>query len=198
MEITEVRIFPRESEDRKLKAYATITIDNSFVVRNVKIIDGTRGLFVAMPSRKLREACPKCGYKNAVRSRFCNQCGGALPQTESSASPSFPKLSSASLGFAERRAPRSERRVENSDENGRQSGHRDIAHPITSECREYIQNKVLEAYMAEIKSPRSATAENYESVKAKKEIPKENIKYESPVPKINTHQEDDFEGDLEL
>jgi stage V sporulation protein G len=42
MEISEVRIFPRESEDRKLKAYATITIDNAFVVRNVKVIEGNK------------------------------------------------------------------------------------------------------------------------------------------------------------
>ena len=71
MNITEVRIFPRESEDRKLKAYATITIDTAFVVRNVKVIEGNKGLFVAMPSRKLRDACPKCNYKNAIRSKFC-------------------------------------------------------------------------------------------------------------------------------
>src|SRR4030043_911007 len=82
MELTEVKIFPRESEDRKLKAYATITIDNAFVVRNVKVIEGNKGLFVAMPSRKLREACPRCRFKNAVRSRFCNQCGSQLPQAE--------------------------------------------------------------------------------------------------------------------
>ena len=54
MEITEVRIFLREGADKKLKAYATITIDNAFVVRNVKVIEGNKGLFVAM-LRKAKE-----------------------------------------------------------------------------------------------------------------------------------------------
>ncbi len=52
MKITEVRIFPTESKDGKLKAFATMTFDDWFVVRNVKIIQGNNGFFVAMPSRK--------------------------------------------------------------------------------------------------------------------------------------------------
>jgi len=50
MEITEIRISLRD--DNKLKAFASITFDNSFVVRGLKIIEGEKGLFVAMPSRK--------------------------------------------------------------------------------------------------------------------------------------------------
>ena len=57
MEITEVRLFLKDGNDKKLKAYATITIDNAFVVRNVKVIEGNKGLFVAMPSRKIKESC---------------------------------------------------------------------------------------------------------------------------------------------
>ncbi|MBI3018892.1 MAG: septation regulator SpoVG [Deltaproteobacteria bacterium] len=53
MEITEVRVFPVDED--KLKAYVTITIDNCFVVRDLKIIDGTKGLFVAMPSKKRKD-----------------------------------------------------------------------------------------------------------------------------------------------
>jgi len=78
MEITEVRIFLKNGNDKKLKAYATVTFDNAFVVRNIKVIEGQKGLFVAMPSRKLKESCPKCSFKNAVRSKFCNNCGAAL------------------------------------------------------------------------------------------------------------------------
>ncbi len=58
MNITEVKIFPRaaaEGEDQKLKAYASITFDESFVVRGLKVIDGKNGLFVVMPSRKLSD-----------------------------------------------------------------------------------------------------------------------------------------------
>ena len=75
MDITEVRIFMKEGQDKKLKAYATVTFDNAFVVRNIKVIEGQKGLFVAMPSRKMKESCPKCNFKNVVRSKFCNNCG---------------------------------------------------------------------------------------------------------------------------
>jgi len=131
MEINEIRVFLKEGQDRKLKAYATLTFDKVFVVRNVKIIEGTKGLFVAMPSRRLKESCPKCNFKNAVRSKYCNQCGTALPQYVE------PKPA----------AP--------SDNLPRQSEHRDIAHPITSDFREYIQKRVLAAYEEERKSPSS-------------------------------------------
>ncbi len=53
MEVTEVKVFP-VSED-KLKAYVTITFDNSFVVRDLKIIQGKSGMFVAMPSKKRKD-----------------------------------------------------------------------------------------------------------------------------------------------
>ena len=54
MEITEVRVFPVTSEDR-LKAYATITIDGIFLIRDLRVINGNTGLFVAMPSRKMKD-----------------------------------------------------------------------------------------------------------------------------------------------
>ena len=50
MEITEVKVFPVQEE--KLKAYVTIVLDHCFVVRDLKIINGATGLFVAMPSKK--------------------------------------------------------------------------------------------------------------------------------------------------
>ena len=53
MKITEVKVFP-VNEDR-LKAYVSITIDDSFVVRDLKVIQGTGGLFVAMPSKKRKD-----------------------------------------------------------------------------------------------------------------------------------------------
>lgn len=53
MKITEVKVFP-VNEDR-LKAYVTITLDNCFVVRDLKVIQGTSGLFVAMPSKKRKD-----------------------------------------------------------------------------------------------------------------------------------------------
>jgi stage V sporulation protein G len=53
MEITEVRVFPVGEE--KLKAYVTITFDDCFVVRDLKVIHGNNGLFVAMPSKKRKD-----------------------------------------------------------------------------------------------------------------------------------------------
>ncbi|OGL41272.1 MAG: septation protein SpoVG [Candidatus Schekmanbacteria bacterium GWA2_38_9] len=53
MEVTEVRVFPVEEE--KLKAYVTIVFDDCFVVRDLKVINGKSGLFVAMPSRKRKD-----------------------------------------------------------------------------------------------------------------------------------------------
>ncbi len=53
MEVTEVRVFPIDEE--KLRAYVTITIDNCFVVRDLKVIKGNNGLFVAMPSKKRKD-----------------------------------------------------------------------------------------------------------------------------------------------
>jgi len=53
MDVTEVRVFPVEEE--RLKAYATITLDHCFLVRDLKIIHGNKGLFVAMPSKKRKD-----------------------------------------------------------------------------------------------------------------------------------------------
>jgi stage V sporulation protein G len=127
MEITEVRIFSKEGSNNKLKAYATITIDNAFVVRNIKIIEGKTGLFIAMPSRKIKEPCPKCNHKNVVHSKFCNECGSKIPTSTQ------PVVS----------------HVLEETHDLRQSEHKDIAHPITVQAREYIQKKILDAYQAE-------------------------------------------------
>ena len=54
MKITDIRLRAVKSENEvKLKAYADVTFDGSFVVHGLKIIDGQKGMFVAMPSRKM-------------------------------------------------------------------------------------------------------------------------------------------------
>ena len=53
MQITEVRVSPVEEE--KLKAYVSITFDNCFVIRDIKVISGNNGLFVSMPSKKRKD-----------------------------------------------------------------------------------------------------------------------------------------------
>ncbi len=123
MEITEVRVILKDSPDKKLKAYATVTFDNVFVVRNIKVIEGLTGAFIAMPSRKVKYACSKCGFKNELRSKYCNQCAQALP------------IEINAQGAQ--------------DAGSSQAEHKDIAHPITQAFREHLQQKVLEAYEQE-------------------------------------------------
>src|SRR6187455_442754 len=120
--ITEVRIklMDDSNEHERLQAFCSVTFDNAFVVRDVKIIEGAKGSFVAMPSRKLTDRCYHCGYKNHLRSRFCNNCGSKLDED---------------------RATR--------DVDGRAKLHADIAHPINSACREVIQSAVLRSYQEE-------------------------------------------------
>ncbi len=52
MNITDIKIFIRDNN--QLKAFANIVIDDAFIVRNIKLIEGKNGLFVAMPSRKMK------------------------------------------------------------------------------------------------------------------------------------------------
>ena len=57
MEVTEIRVFPVDED--KLRAYVTITFDHCFVVRDLKIISGTSGLFVSMPSKRRKDGTYK-------------------------------------------------------------------------------------------------------------------------------------------
>lgn len=54
MEITEIKVFPTRDGGR-LKAYATVVFDNCFIIRDLKVIEGQKGLFVSMPSRKRKD-----------------------------------------------------------------------------------------------------------------------------------------------
>lgn len=121
MDITEVRIKLMEEPGERLKAFCSITFDNCFVVRDLKIIEGTSGPFVAMPSRKLTCHCHKCGTKNHLRAQHCNQCGASV---------------------ANDRLPL--------DADGRAKLYADIAHPINSACREHIQKHVIDEYFEEL------------------------------------------------
>jgi stage V sporulation protein G len=118
--ITEVRIKLMEDNNERLQAFCSVTFDDCFVIRDLKIIEGTKGSFVAMPSRKLTDRCPGCGCKNHLRARHCNQCGGRLDE---------------------------DRATRGAD--GRAKLHADIAHPINSACREVIQTAVLKSYQEE-------------------------------------------------
>lgn len=121
MEISEVKVKLMRDRSDRLKAFCSVTIDREFVIRDLKIIEGTRGMFVAMPSRKITDKCTTCGAKNHLRAKFCNECGGRLNES---------------------RAGR--------DAEGRAKLHADIAHPINSSCRDRMQAKIVAAYEEEL------------------------------------------------
>jgi stage V sporulation protein G len=161
--ITEVRIKLMEdnNENERLQAFCSVTFDDAFVVRDLKIIEGTKGSFVAMPSRKLTDRCPGCGSKNHLRARFCNQCGGKLDED---------------------RATR--------DVDGRVKLHADIAHPINSACREVIQTAVLKAFHAEReRSKQPGYVSNYDDFDSDYDTPLGTVVGEmgGPVRGYRTH-----------
>ena len=127
--ITEIRVKLTDDPRNKLRAYCSVTIDDAFVVRDLKIIEGSKGPFVAMPSRKLSDHCPRCGHKNHMRAHYCNQCGGQLDAD---------------------RAPR--------DERGRARLHADLAHPINSQTRIELHKAVVRAYAEELDAANRAGA----------------------------------------
>jgi len=126
VEITEVRIKLMTDAQDRLLAFCSITFDGAFVIRDLKIIQGGRGIFVAMPSRKLTDHCPRCHSKNHLRAEYCNQCGARL----------------------------SDDRAEK-DSDGRAKLYADIAHPINAACREMIQEAVVTAYEQELRMAES-------------------------------------------
>jgi stage V sporulation protein G len=107
----------------RLRAFCSITVDNALVIRDMKIIGGDEGLFLAMPSRKLCDACPQCREKNHLRARFCNQCGTRLNEN------------------------RHQRYRLGPD---RLKLHADVAHPITASARAEIERAVFEAFDLEL------------------------------------------------
>lgn len=121
MRITEIRIKLTDDPRNKLRAFCSVTFGDEFVVRDLKIIDGNKGPFIAMPSRKLSDRCSRCGTKNHLRAAFCNGCGNRLDPD---------------------RAPR--------DERGRARLHADLAHPINSECRLEMHRQIVRAFEAEV------------------------------------------------
>lgn len=128
--ITEIRVKLTDDPRNKLKAYCSVTIDDAFVVRDLKIIEGSKGPFVAMPSRKLADHCSRCGHKNHMRAHYCNQCG---------------------TGLDPERAPR--------DERGRARLHADLAHPINSQTRIELHKAVVRAYYEEVEAMSQAGAD---------------------------------------
>ncbi len=116
LNITHVNVRRSGLPSNKLKAYCSITIDGCFMVRGIKLIEGTNGMFLAMPSRNPGADCPRCRHKNPSRMAYCGKCGNPIAKVNSRVLES-----------------------ENSDR-------ADIAHPLNAECRQQILDKILVAF----------------------------------------------------
>jgi stage V sporulation protein G len=127
MRITEVRVRLIKNRDDRLKAFCSMTLDDEFVVRDIKVIAGVAGYFVAMPSRKLSDHCGQCGGKNHLEAKFCNGCGSPLPANRT-----------------------------RKDSRGKTRLHTDIAHPINGRCRQRIQETVVVAFQRELEKSRQS------------------------------------------
>lgn len=154
-----------ESEDR-LRAFCSITFDNCFVVRDLKIIEGSHGPFVAMPSRKLTHRCNRCGNKNYIRSNYCNNCGSKL------------------------------RHRHYSDDDSPNKLYADVAHPINQSCRDDIQQHVVGEYRIELERAKepgysSRYDDPYEVPEQEKAVElKHPTGKKSVVPKPHLHDRD--------
>lgn len=120
MKITEIHIELVKNYKERLRAFCSIVLDDVLIIYDLKIIQGDKSMFVAMPSRKITDHCPNCGCKNHLRAFFCNKCGGQLDNNRVTC-----------------------------DANGQTKLYTDIAHPINSVYRESIQDSILEAYEKE-------------------------------------------------
>src|SRR5688572_9707439 len=125
MQLTEVRVKLCDGQAGRLKAFCSLTFDQAFVIRDVKLIDGNDGLFLAMPARKLCDHCQRCGDKNHLKARFCSNCGVRLDETR----------------FL---------RYQNVNGQHRLKLHADIAHPINASTRQLIEQSVIAAYVQEV------------------------------------------------
>lgn len=122
----------------RLRAFCSLTFDDAFVVRDVKLIEGNDGLFLAMPSRKLTDHCPACGDKNHLRARYCNGCGGRLDEDR------FLRYRDGNTHC-------------NGNGNGNGNGaggriklHADVAHPINADTRQEVEREVMRSYWREV------------------------------------------------
>jgi len=121
MDITEVRVKLLGNRGDRLRAFCWIMIGGEFVVRDIKVIEGTNGYFVAMPSRPMSDCCKKCGGKNHLKAKYCSSCGASLGSNRGK-----------------------------KDCKGRVKLYVDIAHPIKSECRRQLQDSIITAFKKEL------------------------------------------------
>ncbi len=132
----EIRLHPRTAAPLGILAYATIELGDCFVIHDMKIIRGKKGVFLCMPSRRVSDYCPSCQKKVGLEDHFCAACGLQL------------KLL---LNYC----PDCDRKTNETvcAECGQLTQTRDffkdICHPVSRECRDDMERQVLEAFRLE-------------------------------------------------
>ncbi len=142
MKITEIRVKLVNNKNNRLRALCSMTLDGEFVVRDIKIIQGAKGYFVAMPSRKMSDHCDKCGGKNHLRAKYCNNCGASLKDNRA-----------------------------RKDFKGKMKLYADIAHPINVECRKSIQENITNAFEEEVEKSKQPGYKPIEMDEPDEDIP---------------------------
>lgn len=112
--VTDVRVKLSPPGIEKLVGYCAMTLNDAIVVKDIKVIEGDAGLFIAMPSRKITRHCPHCRTTNPVRANYCNECGKSV------------------------RVKKIEK-----DRRGRERLHFDVVHPINAEVRAYVHDAIM-------------------------------------------------------
>ncbi len=122
MQITDIRITLAGRPERgRLRAFCSVTFDDQLAIHDIRIIQGDRQLFMAMPSRPLRIRCPGCLARNDLswKRDWCLRCGRLLPKQD-------PVLRC-----------------------GRWQPFLDIVHPVNQKTRLWLQEQILAAYREE-------------------------------------------------
>ena len=120
MEFSDIKVQLLAEPRDSLRAYVNLTIDECLVLRDIKVIEGSKGLFVAMPSQEITRSCERCRGTNPVRARFCSHC--AQPPSD------YPRQ------MLNGRRPRP---------------YTDVVHPINRTGRELFESTILTAYQRE-------------------------------------------------
>jgi stage V sporulation protein G len=116
--ITEVHMQLEGRAESKVRAYATVVLDDCFVVHDLKVLDLRGRLVTVMPQRPSRDLCPKCSAKNDLHFGYCHHCGTYLGSDRIKIEPD---------------GERSPKRF-------------DVAHPISRSCRALFDEAIFTEY----------------------------------------------------
>lgn len=126
LRITKIQIVPATPAERPVCGYCSLTLADCFAVHDLRILQSHGRYFVAMPSRRRTLPCSGCGTKLQLHSAFCHQCGTRQRPAERASDLVRPERT-----------------------------HVDIAHPITSEFRQQLEQAIIAEYLQVIASARA-------------------------------------------